>query len=213
MNAYSTFSIIAVDPDTGEIGSGVASCALAAGFAVPYFNLHGVIHTQHHASPSIATNIFLNLKRAVHPTEAIRLSLVVDPAREKRQILCINLNGAGAAFTGSECLEKHHQVVGHNFVAGGNTLAKVQVIEAMAEAFNESSKEPMSLRLLAALVAGELIGGDKRGKQSASLRVVNPRDPEGWYKYPDLRVDDHDMPLDELNRLHEIFMEKRRSWS
>ena len=188
MIKYSTFSIIAVDPNTGEIGSGIASCALAVGCAVPYFNLHGVVHTQHHASPSIAADILSNLEQGVHPSEAIQSSLSSDLARERRQILCLNLNGAGAAFSGSECQGQYHQIVGHNFVVGGNTLTKGQVIDAMAEAFNVGDKKPMSLRLLSALVAGEVAGGDERGKQSASLKVVNPRDRERWYMYPDLRV-------------------------
>ena len=211
MIEYSTFSIVAVDRDTGEIGSGIASCALAVGFAVPYFNLHGVVHTQHHASPAIAASILSNLEKGTHPAEAVRSSLLTDLAREKRQILCLDLNGAGAAFTGNECIGKYHQVVGRNFVVGGNTLVKEQVVEVMAEAFNVSDKKPLSLRLLSALVAGEVAGGDQRGKQSASLKVVNPRDRERWYAYPDLRVDDHHNPLGELSRLHDIFIEKKRS--
>lgn len=208
MIEYSTFSIVAVDLDTGEIGSASASCALAVGFAVPHFNLHGVVHTQHHASPSLAASILSSLEKDVHPAEAMESSLADDPAREKRQILCINSNGIGAAFTGSQCLAKHHQLIGRNFVVGGNTLAKEQVIEAMAEAFSVSDKKPISLRLLSALEAGEAAGGDTRGKQSASLRVVNPRDRERWHLYSDLRVDDHRDPLDELSRLHDIFMQK-----
>ena len=213
MIEYSTFSIIAVDTDTGELGSAIASCALAAGFAVPHFNLHGVVHTQHHASPSIAANILSNITKAGDPTKAIQLALGNDLERESRQLLCINLNGAGAAFTGDECKEKCHQFIGRNFVAGGNTLASEQVINAMAEAFSAGEDHPMSFRLLAALVAGEAIGGDQRGKQSASLRVVNPRDREHWYLYPDLRVDDHRNPLDELSRLYDIFIQKKRSWN
>lgn len=212
MIEYSTFSIVTVDPDTGEFGSGIASCALAAGFAVPHFSLHGVVHTQHHASPSIAANILSNIENTGDPTKAIQLSLSNDLERERRQLLCINLNGAGAAFTGSECKEKSHQLVGHNYVVGGNSLAREQVVDAMAEAFSAGEKHPMSYRLLAALVAGEAIGGDKRGKQSASLKVVNPRDRERWYLYPDLRVDDHCNPLDELRRLYDIFIQKKQSW-
>ena len=211
MTEYATFSIVAVDPNSGEMGSAIASCALAVGFAVPYFNLHGVVHTQHHASPAIAANILSNLEKGVHPSEAIQSALASDIARERRQIICLNSSGVGAAFSGTECQGKYHQIVGHNFVAGGNTLAKEQVIDAMAEAFNTGDKKPMSLRLLSALVAGEVAGGDKRGKQSASLRVVNPRDRERWYMYPDLRVDDHHNPLEELNRLHDIFMQNKQS--
>lgn len=213
MIEYSTFSIIAADPNTGEVGSGIASCALAVGFAVPYFNLHGVVHTQHHASPAIAADILSNLEKGVHPSEAIQSSLSGDLACERRQILCLNANGVGAAFSGSECQGKYHQIVGHNFVVGGNSLAKEQVIDALAEAFNVHDKKPMSLRLLSALLVGEVAGGDKRGKQSASLRVVNPRASECWYMYPDLRVDDHHNPLRELSRLHDIFMQKKQSWS
>ena len=211
MTEYATFSIVAVNPNTGEIGSAMASCALAVGFAVPYFNLHGVVHTQHHASPSIAAAILSSLEKGVHPSEAVKVSVSGDIGRERRQILCLNLNGVGAAFTGNECQGKYHQIVGVNFAVAGNTLAKEQVIDAMAEAFCVSDKKPMSLRLLSALIAGEAAGGDKRGKQSASLRIVNPRDPERWYLYPDLRVDDHHKPLDELNRLHDIFMQKKLS--
>jgi len=213
MVKYSTFSIIAVDPNTGEIGSSIGSCALAVGFAVPYFSSYGVVHTQHHASPSIAADILSNLKKDIHPSEAIQSSLGSDLAREKRQILCLNLNGAGAAFSGNECHDKHHHIVGHNFVVGGNTLTKEQVLDAMAGTFIANYKEPMSLRLLSALVAGEAAGGDKRGKQSASLKVVNPHDRERWFMYPDLRVDDHHDPLNELSRLHDIFMHKKVNWS
>ena len=211
MIEYATFSIVATDPNTGEMGSAIASCAFAVGFAVPYFNSHGVVHTQHHASPSIAADILSNLGKGAHPSEAIQVSLSNDPGREKRQMLCLNLNGVGAAFTGVECQGKYHQIVGHNFVVAGNTLTNEQAIDAMAEAFNVSDKNPMSLRLFSALIAGEAAGGDKRGKQSASLKVVNPRDRERWYMYPDLRVDDHHNPLDELNRLHGIFMQKKLS--
>lgn len=208
MLEYSTYSIVAVDLDTGEIGSASASCAFAVGFAVPHFNSHGVVHTQHHASPSLATSILSRIEKDVQPAKAIEASLADDPAREKRQVLCINSNGIGAAFTGGECTAKHQQLIGRNFVVGGNTLAKEQVIKAMAEAFNSSDKKTISLRLLSALKAGEAAGGDTRGKQSASLRVVNPRDRERWQLYPDLRVDDHRNPLDELSRLHDIFMQK-----
>lgn len=212
MIEYSTYSIVAVDLDTGEMGSAIASCALAVGFAVPHFNSHGVVHTQHHASPSLAASILSSLEKDVHPAEAIESSLADDPVRETRQILCINSNGIGVAFTGSQCSAKHHQLIGRNFVAGGNTLASERVIEAMADAFSASDKNPISLRLLSALKAGEAAGGDMRGKQSASLRVVNPRDRERWHLYPDLRVDDHRNPLDELSRLHDIFMQKLAGW-
>lgn len=210
MIEYSTFSIIAVDLDTGEIGSASASCALAVGFAVPHFNSHGVVHTQHHASPSLAARILSRLEKDMLPAKAIEASLANDPAREKRQLLCINSDGIGAAFTGSECVATSHQLIGRNFVAGGNTLAYEKVIEAMADAFSTSDNQVVSLRLLSALQAGEAAGGDTRGKQSASLRVVNPRDRERWHLYPDLRVDDHRDPLNELNRLHDIFMQKSR---
>lgn len=208
MIEYSTYSIVAVDLDTGEIGSAIASCALAVGFAVPHFNSHGVVHTQHHASPSLAAVILSSLEKDVHPAKAIELSLAGDSAREKRQLLCINSNGTGSAFTGSECMATHHQLIGRNFVAGGNTLAHEKVIEAMADAFSASDNQAISLRLLSALQAGEAAGGDTRGKQSASLRVVNPRDREHWRLYPDLRVDDHRNPLGELNRIHDIFLQK-----
>lgn len=212
MITYSTFSIIAVDSNTGEIGSAIASCALAVGAAVPYFNPHGVVHTQHYASPSLATEILLNLEKGIHPVQAIQSSIAMDLSREKRQLICLNLNGLGAAYSGKECQASYHQIIRPNYVVAGNTLPNEQVIEAMSEAFAISKKKPISLRLLSAMLAGEDAGGDRRGKQSASLRVVNTRDTERWYMYPDLRVDDHHNPLDELSRLHEIFMRKTRNW-
>lgn len=212
MITYSTFSIIAVDPNTGEIGSAIASCALAVGAAVPYFNSQGVVHTQHHASPSLAAEILLNLGKGIHPAQAIQSSIASDLSREKRQLICLNLNGMGAAYSGKECQASYHQIIRPNYVIAGNTLPNEQVIEAMSKAFATSEKKPISIRLLSTLLAGENAGGDQRGKQSASLRVVNTRDADRWYLYPDLRVDDHQNPLDELNRLHDIFMQKKQNW-
>ncbi len=210
---YATFSIVAVEPRTGEIGSGIASCALAVGGVVPYFNRHGVVHTQHHASPVIAAAILSSIESGIHPSLAIQSNLDNDFACATRQVLCLNLNGVGAAFTGSACQKKYHHIVGHNFVVAGNTLSEEHVIETMAEVFHVDDKKPLSLRLLSALLAGDVAGGDQRGKQSASLRVVNLREPERWYLYPDLRVDDHPSPVRELSRLHDLFMQKKQSWS
>jgi uncharacterized Ntn-hydrolase superfamily protein len=212
MIRYSTFSIVALDPATGELGSAVASCALAAGSAVPHINRHGIVHTQHHAAPAIAENILLSLARGVPPSEAIQHALAGDKSREQRQILCLNAGGAGAAYTGRECRARHRHIVGAHFAAAGNTLTDEKVIDALAEAFQTNDRIPLSARLLAALLAGEAAGGDSRGKQSASLKTMNPNDPEHWYLYPDLRVDDHPNPLAELSRLHDIFVRKKQDW-
>ena len=212
MNIYSTFSVVAIDPNTGELGSGAASCALSVGAAVPYFGSRSVVHSQHHASAPLAMDILSKIDEGNHPSKGLNSVLEEDSAREKRQLLCIDADGCGAAFSGAECESESHHLIGDNCVVAGNTLANKDVVNAMLEAFKINCGKKLSSRLLSTLVAGQIVGGDKRGKQSASIRVINPQDNDRWYMYPNLRVDDHPDPLEELRRLHEVFVKKKNNW-
>ena len=194
-----TFSIVARDPRTGDLGVAVATAAPAVGALAP------------HAAPrlaAIATQSFVNVelgRKAIRLVElglridtALEALLREDPHREWRQVIGIDRHTT-FAFTGSKCVEWHGHIIERDFVVAGNMLAGPQVLEAMVETYKASMNMEFPFRLIKALKAGEEAGGDKRGKQSAALLVAseNPR-----WEY-NLRVDDHPSPIDELLRIYE----------
>jgi len=137
--------------------------------------------------------------------QVIEILLASDEGRENRQVGVIDANGAGVNFTGSSCLDWAGGRTGPGYACQGNILASEAVVAAMAEAF-ETTQGELADRLLAALVAAQAAGGDKRGMQSAAILVVRPSDayPEYEHRYIDLRVEDHEDPINELIRLYEI---------
>ncbi|RFC46549.1 MAG: putative conserved protein, Ntn-hydrolase superfamily [Verrucomicrobia bacterium] len=201
-----TFSIIARDPATGEIGIAVQSRVPAVGSIVPWAQASaGAIATQAAANVSFGHLGLVLLRERIPPDRSLEILLKDDPDREQRQLALIDAAGHCAAFTGSECVPFAGHLTGPNFAVQGNLLAGPEVLEAMAQAF-ESSEGDLSDRLIAALRAGQAEGGDRRGKQSAALMVVR----EGWGygglndRYRDLRVDDHPDPIEELSRILQV---------
>jgi len=149
------------------------------------------------------------LEEGYPPRKAVEAVLSVDPEREHRQIGVVNAKGEAYAFTGKECLPCAGHLVGDGYPVQGDILAKEEVLEAMARAY-EAAKGELVDRLLAALKAGDDAGGDRRGKQSAAIIVVRRCGgyggcEEGVDKYVDLRVDDHPDPVNELIRLFRMW--------
>jgi uncharacterized Ntn-hydrolase superfamily protein len=202
----STFSIVARDPQTGEIGVAVQSKFVAVGSVVPYAKAGiGAVASQAWGNPRygpIGLELLASGKSAL---EAIDLMTSADPHRNSRQLAIIATEGNASVFTGSECLEWAGGKYGANYAVQGNILTGPEVIEAMGRAL-EDTNGTLAERMIASLHAGQEAGGDRRGRQSAALLVVR----EGWGyggltdRFRDLRVDDHPTPIKELERIYYI---------
>ncbi|GBC99138.1 hypothetical protein HRbin17_01659 [bacterium HR17] len=198
-----TFSIVAFDPKTGDLGVAVASKFLAVGAVVPYAQAGvGAIATQSFANTTFGPKGLALLKKGMTPSQVLKQLLANDKDRELRQVGIVDAKGRAAAFTGKKCLPWAGHIVGKGFAVQGNILAGEQVVKAMAKAFQEAKGE-LAERLMAALEAGEEAGGDARGKQSAAILVVRKGAGYGGFndRYIDLRVDDHPEPVKELKRI------------
>jgi uncharacterized Ntn-hydrolase superfamily protein len=199
----STFSIVAFDPKTGDLGVAVASKFLAVGSVVPYAKAGvGAIATQSFANTTFGPKGLELLRKGLTPSQVLKQLLASDKDRELRQVGIVDAKGRAAAFTGKKCLPWAGHIVGKGFAVQGNILAGEQVVKAMAKAFQETQGE-LAERLMAALEAGEQAGGDARGKQSAAILVVRKGAGYGGFddRYIDLRVDDHPEPVKELRRI------------
>ena len=205
-----TFSIVAADPERGDVGVAVASKFIAVGSVVPWARAGvGAVATQAWANVKLGPLILYLLENRYSPRRAVELALASDPRRDERQVGVVSSRGEAYAFTGPKCMPYAGHVVGDGFSVQGNILAGEEVIEAMARAF-ENTKGELVDRLLAALEAGDRAGGDRRGRQSAAIVVMRPCGgyggcEEGVDRYVDLRVDDHPDPVRELRRLFEIW--------
>ncbi len=203
-DVVATYSIVAADPDTGELGIAVESKFIAVGAVVPWAKA-GVdaIATQSWANTSFGTKGLELMGKGLSPQEALDRMLAEDDEREYRQVGLVDAAGNAASFTGSECFQWSGGVTGKNYACQGNILVNRETVTEMARVF-ESSKGDLASRLLAALDAAQAAGGDSRGKQSAALLVVKPQGGYGGFndRYIDLRVDDHPDPIKELIRLY-----------
>ncbi|GBF09028.1 conserved hypothetical protein [Aeropyrum pernix] len=205
-----TFSIVAVNPETGEVGVAVASKFIAAGSIVPWVQLGvGAVATQSWANVKFGPALLRLLELGYTPRRAVEMVLTGDSRREMRQIGVVSAGGEAYAFTGRECIEYAGHIVGDGFAVQGNILTGPEVIESMAKAY-ESTKGELVDKLLAALAAGDSAGGDRRGRESAAVIVYKPCGgyggcEEGVGKYVDLRVDHHSDAVNELLRLFKIW--------
>ncbi len=198
-----TYSVIARDPFTGELGVGVASCVLAIGRVVPWAKAGvGAAATQSHTRRGYGPHGLAGLEAGLAPAEVLGTLLARDSDAQTRQVALLGVDGQVAAHTGIDCLPACGHRTGDGFSAQGNMLASEGVVDAMADAF-AYTPGALAERLLASLEAGEAAGGDLRGRQSAALLVVGPeRLAEPWDAVPiDLRVDDSTDPLGALARL------------
>ena len=202
----STFSIVARDPKTGELGVAVQSHWFSVGTAVPWAEAGvGAVATQSFVDPSYGP-LGLDLMRAGRAApDALAGLLAADAGREVRQVAMIDAEGRVAAHTGKQCIAAAGHETGANFSAQANLMEKPTVWPAMARAF-EAAQGDLAERLLAALEAAQKEGGDIRGKQSAAILVVSGK-PTGkpWVdRKVDLRVEDSPEPLVELRRLLKV---------
>jgi uncharacterized Ntn-hydrolase superfamily protein len=204
-----TWSIIARDKATGCFGIAVATRFFAAGARVPFIAAGaGAIATQALVNPFYGTR-GLRLLRDGNPADAVVNSLVAeDDGRDHRQVHIIDANGRIAAHTGTECIGWHGHVAGDGFSIAGNMLVGAAVLDQTVSAYQAGKALPFPCRLVAAMLAGEAAGGDKRGKQSAALLIYGE---EEWSDL-DLRVDDHPEPLAELERLERVSRERWMSF-
>ncbi|WP_141330630.1 DUF1028 domain-containing protein [Myxococcus sp. AB025B] len=198
-----TYSIVARDPATGDLGVAVQSHWFSVGATVPWAEAGvGAVATQSFVDPSYG-RLGLDLMRAGRPApDALKGLLAADSASQVRQVAMVDAQGRVSAHTGSSCIAAAGHLVGEGFSVQANMMQKDTVWPAMAKAYR-ASKGDLAERMLAALEAAETQGGDLRGKQSAALIIVSAK-PSGrpWMdRRFDLRVDDHPEPLKELRRL------------
>ena len=204
-----TYSLILRDPGTGWIGSAIASKYLAVGASVSHSMAGvGVVHGQFWCCHDTANRILKNLAWRMSVNDALKTALAQDPLPEKRQLLVMDWMGNTVVHTGADPTPITAQESRQDLAVAGNTLVSAEVIDAMLRSLNMSAGEPMLLRLIRALEAGERVGGDSRGKQSAAVRIVQPPEPPTSDDCLDLRVDDHTDPIAELHRLYELAVKK-----
>jgi uncharacterized Ntn-hydrolase superfamily protein len=202
-----TFSIAAADPNAGDWGIAVASRFPCVGAVVPWASAGvGAVATQSWANTAFGPDGLALLREGVPAEEVLRRLVEADEGREDRQVGVVDAAGRAATFTGSGCMDWAGGATGPGFAAQGNILVGEQVVGALSQAFTETDGD-LCDRLLAALLAGDAAGGDRRGRQSAALLVV--REGGGYEgrndRYIDLRVDDHPDAPTELARLFDVW--------
>ena len=199
-----TYSIVARDARTGEIGVAVQSHWFSVGPVVPWAEAGvGAVATQAMVNIANGPNGLQLLRSGMSAPDALAALLAGDTARDVRQIGIVDAQGHAAAHTGARCIVAAGNHVGDGYTCQANLMDKDTVWPAMAKAFEASAGQPLAERLLAALQAAEAEGGDIRGRQSAALLVVSGTNTgHPWHdRLVDLRVEDNPAPLDELARL------------
>lgn len=199
-----TFSIVARDPKTGEMAVAVQSHWFSVGTVVAWGEAGvGVVATQSFVNKSFGLRGLALLKSGKTSQETLEILLSDDSGKEFRQVAIIGVNDAPATFTGKNCLESAGHKNGENFSVQANMMLNDAVVPAMEKSWLENEKLPLGERMIAVLKAAQAAGGDIRGKQSAALLVVAPKTSnEPWNdRLIDLRVDDSQDPIAELDRL------------
>ena len=196
-----TWSIVARDAATGAFGVAVATRFFAVGALCPHAASGvGALATQALVNPSWGLRGLRLLAEGVPAATVIATLVDADEGRDHRQLHAIDRAGGVAAHTGAACIDWCGHRPGQGFSVAGNMLAGPAVVEETALAYERNAALPFAERLITALDAGEAAGGDKRGRQSAALRIHSTED----YPELDLRIDDHAAPLTELRRLYEV---------
>lgn len=200
-----TWSIIAKDPATGAFGVAVTTKFFAVGALSPHGVARiGALATQALVNPLYGTDGVKLLAEGRSAEEIVAILTAQDPGSRSRQLHVIDRDGRTAAHTGPDCIDWCGHLTDEGVSVAGNMLAGPTVIEATLETYKRHTNLPIADRLMTALDAGQAEGGDKRGKQSAAIKI--------WHDEPypmlDLRVDDHPEPLDELRRLYGVAHER-----
>jgi uncharacterized Ntn-hydrolase superfamily protein len=199
-----TYSIAARDLEAGQWGVATQSKFLGVGSVVPWAVPGvGAIATQAYANPRYGPDGLELLREGLSAEEAVERLTAADDGRDHRQLGIVDAQGRSASYTGSKCMEWAGGRTGEGYAAQGNILVSAETVDAIAETF-ERSTGPLAERLLDCLDAAQAAGGDRRGQQSAALLIV---EKDGGYaglsdEVVDLRVDEHERPLEELRRIY-----------
>jgi uncharacterized Ntn-hydrolase superfamily protein len=203
----STYSIVACDLEARQWGVATQSKFLAVGSVVPWAEAEvGAIATQSYANPRYGPDGLALLREGRSAQDVVDMLVAADEGRAQRQVGVVDAHGRGASFTGEECLEWAGGRADDCYAAQGNILVSEATVDALAETFEWRRDLPLAARLIESLAAAQDAGGDRRGQQSAALLVV---EKDGGYgklsdTLVDLRVDDHERPVEELRRLFAI---------
>jgi uncharacterized Ntn-hydrolase superfamily protein len=201
-----TFSIVAFDPANGDLGVAVQSKFPNVGVSIPFAKAGvGALATQCYCNTSYGPRGLALLENGASPEQAVAILIGSDAQRDYRQLGIIDAQGRVASFTGAHGFDWAGHLPGHYCTAQGNTLAGSQVLAGLVRTF-ETTPGALAVRLMAALQAGQAQGGDRRGQQSAALKVVRAGGGYGGFddRYVDISVYDHPQPINELERLYAI---------
>ena len=202
-----TFSIVAFDPETGDLGVAAQSKFPNVGAVIPFAQAGvGAVATQSFSNTAYATRGFALLENGATPQQAVDILTGNDADRGYRQMGIVDAQGRAATFTGTQCFDWCGGLTGENFAVQGNVLTGEAVITAMARTFQATSG-PLAERLMTVLSAGQAAGGDRRGQQSAALLVVRKNGGYGANndRYVDISVCDHPTPIEELERIYALY--------
>ena len=206
-NYLATFSIIARDPATGEIGVGVQSKAFAAGNrAYTVKGGVGVIAHQSSANPMYGQIGIALLERGLTPQQALDMMRRSDEGRESRQVSILDFQGRGATFTGTGASDWKGGRCAKDYCVQGNILTGPEVVDALEKSFLSTAGQPLADRLMTALEAGQAAGGDARGQQSGAIVVARPLTNANSFndRVIDIRVDDSKNPFREMRRILDL---------
>jgi len=200
-----TWSLVARDPATGAFGVAVATRFFAVGALCPHADGGvGALATQALINPTFGPRGLRLLREGLTAHQVLDALVASDPGAATRQLHLQDARGGLAAHTGAGCVPWCGHLLREGYSVAGNMLAGPQVLDETAAAYERAAHLPFAQRLVQALRAGEAVGGDKRGRQSAALRIHTDQE----YPALDLRVDDHDDPLAELERLEAVSRER-----
>ncbi|MBE7463286.1 MAG: DUF1028 domain-containing protein [Planctomycetes bacterium] len=209
-----TFSLVALDAATGQMGIATASRYLAVGAVVPFLRPGvGAVATQHHHEPRMAVEILDEMEAGVEPRDAAERALKFFGDADRRQLAVLMAapqegQQGHFAVTGKECQGYAGQIVTPDLIVVGNTLAGEEVLAEAEHGFRHSKSTHLGERLLEGLLAADRAGGDKRGKQAAAVKVVSTQ--ANQLPVVDLRVDDHPDAPSELHRIYILDCQRRQ---
>jgi len=209
-DVVATYSIVACDLEADQWGVAVQSKFLAVGSVVPWAEPRvGAIATQSYANPRYGPDGLALLREGRSAEEVVELLTAADDGRAERQVGIVDAEGRAATFTGEACHDWAGGRTGNGYAAQGNILVSHETVDALAVTFEQNGHLSLAERLVECLAAAQAAGGDRRGQQSASLLIVEK--DAGYANLSDvvvdLRIDDHELPIVELRRLHGLHNE------
>jgi uncharacterized Ntn-hydrolase superfamily protein len=202
-----TYSIVACDLDRAQWGVATQSKFLAVGSVVPWAEAHvGAVATQSYANPQYGPDGLALLRQGLAAQDVVQRLTDADEGRDQRQLGIVDSRGGAATYTGSGCHDWAGGRIGDGYAAQGNILVSAETVDAIAETFESTKGRLLVERLLDCLDAAQAAGGDRRGQESAAVLVV---EKDAGYAglsdvVVDLRVDDHERPLEELRRIYRL---------